>query len=153
MLWGLIPLSPSPKSRAKVEIQIASEARVLPWVVSGIDPLAVAAIFVDEETGEVMKAEFLVRQTPPPSALTAFNVWELDFPDVDVTSQNIGVIVLVSKVPQAQFSLPAAGTQPDAACNGANVECYSADGGTSTRGPFVHPRIRRCRWQRSGRGS
>jgi Putative Flp pilus-assembly TadE/G-like len=140
-LWGLIPLSPSPKTHAKVRIVTAKEARrVLPWAVPEVDPLAVAAIFIDEETGLVLEPSVpLVRQTTAPPGLTAFNVWRAVAADMDVTSQNIGVVILVSK--NASPSLPAEGSQPDAACDAPNVDCYSPGGpGSSydTGLSFIH---------------
>ena len=41
-LWGLIPLTPSPKTHAKVEIRkVESENGMLPWAVPEIDPRSV----------------------------------------------------------------------------------------------------------------
>ena len=38
-LWGLIPLTPSPKTQARVEIrQIIEPHGMLPWAVPEIDP-------------------------------------------------------------------------------------------------------------------
>jgi hypothetical protein len=47
-LWGLIPLTPSPKAHAKVEIhRVREENGMLPLAVPEIDPNFVYAIFVD----------------------------------------------------------------------------------------------------------
>ncbi len=51
-LWGLIPLTPSPKTKARVEIrQIIEESGMLPFAVPEVDPARVAALFVNEITG------------------------------------------------------------------------------------------------------
>ena len=100
LLWRVLPLFPSAKKKARVQIEIAESAiGVLPWAVLDVDPLAAAAIFIDEETDEVIYANFLNKQAlPPGDPLAGFNVWAGDFPDFDVTMQNIGVIILASKV-------------------------------------------------------
>jgi len=54
LLFGFIPFVADPKSKARVEIrQIKEQAGMLPWAVPDVEPAAVAAIFVDENTGEV----------------------------------------------------------------------------------------------------
>jgi Flp pilus assembly protein TadG len=127
LLWGLIPVSASPKARAKVELQPPVELDgVLPWAVPDVDPLAVAAIFVDEDNGEVLYRDYLVKQVVPPGdPLAGLGVWELDFLDFDVTRENVGVIFLVSK--ELNPPLPTVGSGPPYTCNQAprRWACYS----------------------------
>src|SRR3970040_768938 len=53
-LWGWLPFVASPKSHAKVEIRdLKSGPGLLPWAVPEIDPAAVVALFVNEDTGVV----------------------------------------------------------------------------------------------------
>ena len=139
LLWGLIPFSASPKKKARVQIEIAKSVNgVLPWAVLDVDPVAVAAIFVDEETGEVLYANYLNKQSlAPGDPLAIYNVWGGDFIDFDVTRQNMGVIILTSKI--ASPSLPIAGALPPYTCNQAatRVRCYSGSTGASGLS-FIH---------------
>ena len=60
LLMGILPISVDPKSKARVEIrQIKEQAGMLPWAVPDIEPAAVAAIFVDENTGSVLATQLL----------------------------------------------------------------------------------------------
>ena len=59
-LWGLIPLTPSPKTHAKVEIRkVESENGMLPWAVPEIDPRVLYALFVNEDNGAVFDSQKL----------------------------------------------------------------------------------------------
>ncbi len=146
LLWGLIPLHPSPKSHAVVEIQRAGELRILPWAVPDVDPLVVAPFFVDEETGEVLCASpGLVKQSlPVGDPLARFNLWEGDVGcepsgEFSVSSQNIGVIVLVSKHPSP--ALPSIGDTPPYTCNQAprRWNCYAGSTGDGSSSlSFIH---------------
>jgi Putative Flp pilus-assembly TadE/G-like len=139
LLWGLIPYTVSPKRKARVQIERARSAEgILPWTVLDVDPIRVAAIFVDEEDGRVLRAEFLNQQTlPSGDPLARWNVWGGDFLDFDVTTQNIGVIILESKV--ANPALPDPGDLPPYECDQAptRVRCHA--GGTAESGlSFIH---------------
>ena len=62
-LWGLLPATPSPKTKARVEIrQIREQMRMLPFAVPEVDPAAVVALFVDEDAagGEVFDWQHLM---------------------------------------------------------------------------------------------
>ena len=49
-LWGVFPLFPDIKARARVEVrQIVEQTGMLPWAVPEVEPAAVAALFVDEQ--------------------------------------------------------------------------------------------------------
>ena len=72
LLWGLLPATPSPKTKAKVEIrQIREQMRMLPFAVPEIDPAAVVALFVDEDAagGEVVDWQHLGQLDDPRSAV------------------------------------------------------------------------------------
>ncbi len=60
-LWGLLPLTPSPKARAKVEIRkVQSMTGMLPFAVPELNPRTVAALWVDRtETNTVDSWTFL----------------------------------------------------------------------------------------------
>jgi hypothetical protein len=147
MLWGLIPVHPDPKSHAKVQIQQARGIRILPWAVPEVDPLFVTPIFIDEETGEVLclPAGSLTKQTlPSGDPRSQFSVWEGDVgcepgPQFNVSSQNIGVIVLVSKHPNP--ALPNIGATPPYTCNQAprRWNCYAGSTGDGSSSlTFIH---------------
>lgn len=101
-LWGLIPLNPSPKSKARVEIRdIESMNGMLPWAVPEIDPAAVAALFVNENTGAspvVFDSQLLIEQDDP---ALPWSEWVTPAGQEDVTldggHENTGVMILVSK--------------------------------------------------------
>jgi hypothetical protein len=97
LLWGLLPLKPSPKTHAKVEIRDVIEANgVLPLAVPEVDPQAVAALFVNEENGTVIAALELA-PAPCPDPNYPFSCWAIDFPQVELNYDNVGVVVLVSR--------------------------------------------------------
>ena len=109
-LWGLIPLTPSPKTHAKVEIhQVQAENGFLPFAVPEIDPEAVFAIFVDDDTGAVVDSQKLKHWdtgnplAPAPCTTLPFSCWVTTPGQEQVcitcngTSNNTGVVILVSK--------------------------------------------------------
>ncbi len=147
LLWGLIPIHPDPKSRAKVQVQQARGVRILPWAVPEVDPLFVAPIFIDEETGEVLctPAGSLAHPSyPSGDPLSQFSMWEGDVGcdptgEFFASSENIGVIILVSKDPSP--AMPGLGTFPPYTCNQAprRWNCYggsTGDGSSSLS--FIH---------------
>jgi hypothetical protein len=94
-LWGWLPFVASPKAHAKVEIRrLRSTSGMLPLAVPEVDPQAVAAIFVDEEDGSVLSALELNPATCPAGP---YKCWALDFPSVLINTDNIGVVVLLSR--------------------------------------------------------
>ena len=139
LLGRFLPLFPSAKKKARVQIEQAeSVTGLLPWAVLDVDPLAVAAIYIDEETDRVIRANFLNKQSVPVGdPLAAYNVWSGDTADFDVTMQNIGVIIMASKV--VNPPLPSAGALPPYTCNQAPTRwrCYSGSTGTSGIS-FIH---------------
>jgi len=139
LLWRVLPLFPSALKKARVQIEIAESAvGVLPFAVLDVDPLAVAAIFIDEETDQVIHRQYLNKQAlPPGDPLVGYNVWEGDFADFDITMQNMGVIIMASKV--ANPPLPNVGALPPYTCNQAPTRwrCYSGSTGTSGLS-FIH---------------
>jgi hypothetical protein len=103
LLWGLLPASPSPKSKARVEIQqVLEQAGMLPWAVPDIEPAAVAALFVDENTGVVTDWQLLCNTSvcmglpTPDDNLSYWATPALQDP-VDLVGENMGVVILVSK--------------------------------------------------------
>ena len=103
-LWGWLPFIASPKTHAKVEIRkLRSTTGMLPLAVPEVDPQAVAAIFVNEEDGSVLATLELIPGTCPdpdgagPLPPYPFKCWAVDFPSVPVNTDNIGVVVLVSR--------------------------------------------------------
>ena len=138
-LWGLIPLTPSPKSHAKVEIRkLESESGMLPWAVPEIDPRSVWALFVNEDTGVVFDHQELTLQDDPN---LPWSEWETDFDGTNeliqlgVTHDNTGVVILVSKDdpnPVVTGGLGAICSQSPKLVN-----CYAGSGATSGA-TFIH---------------
>lgn len=96
-LWGLLPLSASPKAKARVEIRrTLDQVGILPLAVPEVDPQAVAAIFVDEEDGSVISALELI-EGPCPDSSYPFVCWAVDFPSVEINVDRIGVVILLSR--------------------------------------------------------
>ena len=98
-LWGLLPATPSPKTKARVEIrQIREQMRMLPFAVPEVDPAAVVALFVDEDAagGEVFDWQHLMHFDDPD---LPFSEWQTygGQEEVSIGSDNVGVIILVSK--------------------------------------------------------
>ena len=98
LLTGLIPIRPDAKSKARVEIrQIKEQSGMLPWAVPEAEPAAVAAIFVDENTGAVLASQLLMKWDDPSLPFSEWKTSPLDS-SVDLASENTGVVILVSKV-------------------------------------------------------
>jgi hypothetical protein len=103
LLWGLLPASPRPKSKARVEIQqVLEQAGMLPWAVPDIEPAAVAALFVDENTGFVTSTQRLCNTSvcmglPSPDNKLSYWVTPALQDPVDLVGENMGVVILVSK--------------------------------------------------------
>ncbi|MBA2642137.1 MAG: hypothetical protein H0U82_04320 [Actinobacteria bacterium] len=140
-LFGFIPYVADPKKHARVEIQqVVEQSGMLPWAVPEVDPASVAAIFVDENTGAILNSPQLLTKmddvdlpfsewsTSPPSDL--FNI-----SDVDIASENTGVVILVSK----QNNTPSlSGTLAEICAQDPGlVTCYAGDGNQSGLS-FIH---------------
>jgi hypothetical protein len=110
-LWGLLPLSPSPKTHAKVEIHRVREANgFLPIAVPEIDPNFVYAIFVDyakDGTQQPLAVQKLAKAPGYGGAGFLYSAWETDtsisnnasvpiHPN-NTYSDGTGVVILVSK--------------------------------------------------------
>ena len=99
LLWGLIPVSPSPKARAKVEIfKEHGRTGFLPWAVPENDPRTVAVLFVDETQSPNQPPSSYAFLTRPTSDTLvngqAARVWS-GSAEVDVVDET-GMIVLQS---------------------------------------------------------
>ena len=136
LLFGFIPLVIDPKRHARIQIEpVVEQNGMLPWAVPEIDPAAVAAIFVDEDSGDVLASPQLLEKQDLVS--TPFADWSTPpgSEGVDLASPNMGVIILVSKT-NASPTLTGSLT---AICNQAPnlVKCYGGDGATDGIG-FIH---------------
>ena len=131
VLTSLIPLRPDAKNKARVEIkQIKEQAGMLPWAVPDVEPAAVAAIFVDENTGDVLPDPQLLHEQD--DASLPFSEWTT-YPAssfVDINSENTGVVILVSKIDPAPYlAAGGPGTLTDICSQDPGlVTCYAGDG-------------------------
>jgi Flp pilus assembly protein TadG len=136
-LWGLLPATPSPKTKAKVEIrQIREQMRMLPFAVPEIDPAAVVALFVDEDAagGEVVDWQHLMQFDNPDLPFSEWRTYAGQ-EDVSIGSDNVGVIVLVSK---EDTSPSLSGTLLEICGQAPNlVACYGGSANTSGLS-FIH---------------
>ncbi|CAN5212452.1 hypothetical protein BH09ACT13_BH09ACT13_08630 [soil metagenome] len=102
---------------------------MLPWAVPEVDPAAVAAIFVDENTGAVVGHQLLMKQDDTTLPFSEWTTSVFEEP-IDIVSENTGVVILVSKTDDA----PALTTGPPGTlttiCGQAPslVRCYAGDG-------------------------
>ena len=137
LLWGLLPFVASPKARAKIEIQDIQTARgMLPWAVPEIEPRAVVALFVNEDTGAV----FDFQQLNPTTLGPAFwSNWTTSVGQEAITfdgvNDNTGVVILVSK----NDPTPATGGTLASICSQdpGLVTCYGGSSATSGLS-FIH---------------
>lgn len=134
-LWGLIPLTPSPKTKARVEIrQIIEESGMLPFAVPEVDPARVAALFVNENTGVKYDFQYLCAGGGPD---TVFSYWTTcaGEENVDIQGENTSVIILVSKNnpnPDVSLPLPNVCTQSPGL-----IRCHAGSSPTSGAN-FIH---------------
>jgi hypothetical protein len=135
LLFRWLPLYPSPKAKARVEIhQVLGLNGMLPWAVPEVDPKVVAALIVNEDQPatsslSVVRAVPLVKQTLAPNdPLNVFKVWRADAMNVPLSNgSNFGVVMLVSRDPSASLS----GTLNDICTqNPVQTKCHA--GATST---------------------
>ena len=130
-LFGLLPIVVDPKSKARVEIkQIKEQAGMLPWAVPDVEPAAVAAIFVNEDTGAVLATQLLMKKD---DVSLPFSEWTSSLVDnqVDLASENTGVVILVSKVnPTPSLPTGGPGTLTDICVTPTPelITCYAGDG-------------------------
>jgi Putative Flp pilus-assembly TadE/G-like len=145
LLWGLIPLSPSPKTHAKVKIFDLESARgMLPWAVPEIDPARVAVLFVNEFNGVVFDAQYLdpdpgYDNNPSDGLAFPFSAWTTQAVDQPVgfggVNDRTSIVVLVSKndaTPSVSGALVDICTQDPGL-----VGCYAGSGQTSGVS-FIH---------------
>lgn len=136
LLWRWIPLFPSPKARARVEIrQVQGLNGTMPWAVPEQDPAVVAALIINEDqaatsTASVVSAVPLVKQTnlPANDPLRQWSTWRGDALDIGLSNgSNFGVVILTSRDPSASLS-----GSLDAICrqNLVQTRCYA--GGTNS---------------------
>jgi hypothetical protein len=144
LLLGVLPLLPDIKSRARVEVrQLVEQSAMLPWAVPEVEPAAVAALFVDEDSGNVIAAQQLEKRDDPnlpfDEWVTSGLDWSTSPPTevvsnasrVDLQFENTGVVILVAKV----VPFPSGGTLsltgPLVDICGQEpgvVSCYAGDG-------------------------
>ena len=146
LLTNLIPLRPDAKSKARVEIrQVKEQMGILPFAVPEIEPAAVAAIFVDEDTGNVNTMPQLLCKVSTCTGLPApddkLSYWSTTVGNdlVNLASDNTGVVILVSKEDDTP-SLATGGPGTLASmCNQSPdlVKCYAGSGNQSGL-TFVH---------------
>ena len=66
LLFKWLPSSPSPKSKARIEIHKAlGVTGLLPLAIPEVFPQRVAALFVNESTGDIVGGSNLNAATPP----------------------------------------------------------------------------------------
>lgn len=146
LLLGLIPLFPDVKARARIEVrQIVEQNGMLPWAVPEVEPAAVAALFVDENSGDVIASQRLDKRDDPDLPfdewVTAGLEWNTDgtprselVPNasrVDLRFENTGVVILVAKVIPfpSGGTLDLTGTLPQICGQEPGVvSCYAGDG-------------------------
>jgi hypothetical protein len=138
-LFGFIPIDTDLERHARIEVrQVREQSGMLPWAVPEVEPAAVAALFVDENTGQVIGRQALEKRddvalpflewvtsglnwsTTPPTEVTP------NASGIDLRSENTGVVILVSKVdPLPDLT----GTTLTEICTGDPlISCYAGDG-------------------------
>jgi hypothetical protein len=145
LLWGILPLFPDIKARAMIEVnQVVEQSGMLPWAVPEIEPAAVAALFIDENSGDVIGAQQLEKHDftslPFDEWVTSGLTWSGDNPAgelvpnasrVDLRFENTGVVILTAKVnpfPNGG-TLNLTGTLAQICGQSpGNVSCYAGDG-------------------------
>jgi hypothetical protein len=145
LLFRWIPLFPSPKTRAKIEVSRVDITNGLrPLAVPEVDMEQVAVLFVNEngaanDPGAIRGKSFLVEDLTPPSGLEGLSVWAQDgiTPVALNGNENFGVIVVASKNPvSSPISLTGTISQ---ICNQNPVQTRCYAGGTLTSGiSFIH---------------
>jgi Putative Flp pilus-assembly TadE/G-like len=156
LLFRWIPLFPSLKARAKVEIlQVQSTNGVKPLGVPEVDPLWMGVVIVDENgnpnlASSVRGKDLLTAQTTPPTGLEGMSVWLKDgISPVGINgNDNFSVVIVASRNPSASLSpttLAAICAQVDTHCYAGNaldegasfIHRYTTSGGGSAGAPII----------------
>jgi hypothetical protein len=101
LLWGLLPLTPSPKAKARVEIRQAETfagTGLLPFFVLETKPRGVFALFVNEDTGAVFDTQ---RLELADDVLLPYSEWRTELGmeqqvTFDGLNVNTGIVILLS---------------------------------------------------------
>ncbi|CAN5709909.1 hypothetical protein BH18ACT13_BH18ACT13_04610 [soil metagenome] len=137
LLFGFIPFVVDPKRRARIEVrQVVEQNGMLPWAVPEVEPAAVAALFVDENSGDVIARQRLVKgddvNLPFLEWVTSGLDWTTTPPTdpfaqsrVDLRFENTGIVILVSKV---EVLPDLSGTLTDICTGDPLISCYAGDG-------------------------
>jgi hypothetical protein len=150
LLWKWIPLFPSPKARARVEIDKvrAVSKGVLPVGVPEVDPEKVGVIFVNEDgnpnlASSVRGGDWLndpnVPNPPAPAGTAGMSLWWKDgIAPVGINgNDNFGVVIIATRDPNA--SLTAGNGSLHDICNQNTVQTHCYAGDTLTSGiSFIH---------------
>jgi hypothetical protein len=123
LLFKWLPSSPSPKSNARIEVHKAlGVTGLLPVAVPEVFPDRVAALFVDENSGNIVGGSNLNAAAPP--GLSAFNVYQGDVGGVNLgVSGRYDVVIVSSR--DSSFVAPTSGTLASV-CNSnpVQINCY-----------------------------
>jgi hypothetical protein len=147
LLFGFIPVAASPHAQARVEIRsVREENGMLPFAVPEVDPAAVFAIFVDDDSGTVVDWQQLTHDDSydnDGNAATSFpfSAWVTSGGQEQVciscngTSHNTGVVILVSK----ENTSPSMGGTLAQICGQSPslIKCYAGSNPTSGLS-FIH---------------
>ena len=149
LLFRWIPLFPSLKSRARVEIhKIESTNGLRPLGVPEVDPVKVAVVFVNEDhPGGVTSPSAIVGKSdldfwdpdlpsPPPSQLAGMAAWHKDVSGVNLNgNENFSAVVVASRDPGMSLS----GSLRDI-CNQnpTQTHCYGPGTTLQTGISFIH---------------
>ena len=107
LLFKWLPASPSPKSKARIEIHAALGASGLfPVAVPEVFPDKVAALFVNETTGNIVGGANLNADTSP--SLSAYNAYQGDVGADLGVSGDYDVVIVSSR--DSSFVAPTSGT-------------------------------------------
>ena len=150
LLFRWIPLFPSLKSRARVELrQFQGGEGLRPIGVPDVDPLHVAVLIINEQASNPATnpaaivnpagQRNLTRQTPPPVGLTEMSVWRNDLDPVDLGngSSDFGSVIVVSRDPSTSYNVDSGSLQSICNQNLTQTRCYS--GASATSGlSFIH---------------
>ena len=110
LLFRWLPASPSPKSKARIEVHKAlGVTGLLPFAVPEVFPQVVAALIVRESSGQIVGGANLNHNTPAnPPGLSAFNVYHGDLGGVGMGVSGPYDVVIVSSR-DAAFVAPTSG--------------------------------------------
>ena len=121
LLFKWLPSSPSPKSNARIEIhKILASTGLLPVAVPEVFPDKVAALFVDENSGNIVGGANLNAAAP----VSGFNTYQGDVGGVNLgVSGNYDVVIVTSRDPS--FVAPTSGTLASVCTsNPVQILCY-----------------------------